>query len=235
MSTHIGATEGQIAQTVLLPGDPLRAKFIAEQFLDDAQCYNQVRGMLGYTGTYRGKRVSVQGTGMGIPSSMIYVNELLQFYGVKNIIRVGSAGSINPSIRVRDIVIANAACTTSAINRTRFMGYDFAPTADFSLLLSAFEQAKTLGLPMERVHVGPVLSSDEFYGHDEGINDRFADYGVLAVEMEAAGMYTLAAKFGARALAILTISDSIVTGEETTAQEREQTFTDMMRIALEIA
>lgn len=235
MSTHIGANEDQIAKTVLLPGDPLRAKYIAEKFLENAECYNTVRGMLGFTGTYKGKRVSVQGTGMGIPSSLIYVNELLMFYGVKNLIRVGSAGAIKAGINVRDIILAQSACTTSAINKTRFMGYDFAPTADFNLLLSAYKAAESMGLDMGKVHVGSILSSDEFYGHDDGLMQRFADHGVLAVEMEAAGLYTIASKFGAKALTVLTISDNIVSGEETTAQERERTFEDMMKIALEIA
>lgn len=235
MSTpHNEAKIGQIADTVLMPGDPLRAKFIAENFLENAQCYNQVRGMLGYTGTYKGKRVSVQGSGMGIPSSLIYVNELFDVYGVKNVIRIGSAGAIQPGIKLRDIIIASAACTTSAINRTRFMGYDFAPVADFSLLHRAYETASKI-LDMSRVHVGPVLSSDEFYGHDEGLEATYAEYGVLALEMEAAGMYTIAPKYNARALAILTISDHVLTKEETTPEERAQTFTDMINLALEIA
>ena len=232
MSTHIAAKEGQIAETILLPGDPLRAKYIAETFLQDAFCYNEVRGMYGFTGTYKGHAISVQGTGMGIPSSMIYVNELLRFYGAKQLIRVGTAGALTADLGVRQVILANAANTTSKVNDTRFMGYTFAPTADFDLLKRAYDAAQAMNID---VKVGPTLSADEFYGHDEGLYDLFAKHGALCVEMEAAGMYTLAPLFGAKALAVLTISDNLISGEETTAEEREKTFADMIHIALEAA
>lgn len=235
MSTHIAAKQGEIAQTVLMPGDPLRAKYIAETFLENSVCYNEVRGMLGYTGTYKGKRISVQGSGMGIPSFMIYGTELIKEYDVKNIIRIGTCGGLSTDIKIRDIVIAMSTCTTSGINRTRFMGYDFAPTANFELLNKAYNVAKDMKIDMKRVHVGSVLSSDEFYVHDEGLQEKFASYGVLGVEMEAAGLYTLAAQHHIKALAIMTVSDHIITGESTSAEERQKTFTEMMEIALETA
>jgi purine-nucleoside phosphorylase len=235
MSTHISAKCGDIAETVLMPGDPLRAKYIAENFLENAVCYNNVRGMLGYTGTYNGKRVTVQGSGMGIPSIMIYATELITEYNVKNIIRIGTCGGLSTDIKIRDIILGMSACTTSAINKTRFMGYDFAPTANFGLLHKAYTATQSLGLDQNRVHVGPILSSDEFYGHDEGLEAIYAEHGVLGVEMEAAGLYTLGAKHHINALAILTVSDHLITGEKTSSEEREKTFTDMMKIALEIA
>ncbi|MGI6151185.1 MAG: purine-nucleoside phosphorylase [Christensenellales bacterium] len=230
---HIGCADpALIAPTVLMPGDPLRAKFIAENYLKDPVLFNETRGMLGYTGTFEGKRVSVMGSGMGMPSAMIYYNELFDFYGVSCIIRVGTAGALRPEVKVRDVVVAMAACTTSGVNRTRFFGYDYAPIADFSLVRKAVEIAEEMGIP---THVGNVLSSDEFYGHDEGLAQRYAEYGVLAVEMETAGLYTLAAKYNKRALAICTISDSLVTGEETTAAERQSSFHAMMELALKTA
>jgi len=230
MSTHIAAKPGQIAETVLLPGDPLRAKYIAETYLEDVVQYNSVRNMFGYTGTYKGKRVSVQGTGMGLPSIMIYVNELITEYNVQNLIRVGSAGAIQKDIHVRDIVIVQGATTDSSVVANTFNGQvHFAPIADFELLYNAYNVAKERNLP---VHVGNVLSSDRFY-NDELDKQKLADYGVLAVEMEAAGLYTLAAKYNRKALALLTISDHILTGEETTAEERETTFDDMMFVALD--
>lgn len=228
---HIMAEENSIAETVLLPGDPLRAKFIAEHYLDDAICYNKVRGMYGYTGSYKGKRISIQGTGMGLPSHSIYVNELIRFYGAKRLIRIGSAGSINENVNVRDIVLAQSACTNSAINKRRFHGMDYAATASFNLLYQAYNKA------MERqskVKVGGVLSSDLFYDDTEVGIKLWADYGVLAVEMETAELYTLAAKYGVEALAILTISDHIFKGIETTPKEREESFTEMMEIALDL-
>ena len=229
---HIMAEEGAIAETVLLPGDPLRAKFIAENYLENAKCYNEVRGMYGYTGTYKGKRVSVQGTGMGLPSHSIYVNELIRFYGVKRLIRIGSAGSMNEDVNVRDIVLAQSASTNSGINRRRFHGMDYAPTANFDLLLEAYNIAKSKGA---NVKVGNILSSDLFYD-DTGVSIKlWADYGCLAVEMESAELYTLAAKYGVEALSILTISDHIFKGEETTPEERQDSFTEMMEIALELA
>lgn len=228
---HIMAKEGAIAETVLLPGDPLRAKFIAENFLEDVVCYNEVRGMYGYTGTYKGKKVSIQGTGMGLPSHSIYVNELIQFYGAKRLIRIGSAGSMNDNVNVRDIVLAQSASTNSGINKRRFNGLDYAPTAAFDLLYNAYNIAKDKGA---NVKVGNVLSSDLFYDDTEFSIKKWADYGCLAVEMETAELYTVAAKYNVEALSILTISDHIFKGEETTPEERQNTFTDMMEIALQL-
>jgi purine-nucleoside phosphorylase len=229
MSTHIEAKPGEIAESVLLPGDPMRAKWIAETFLENAKCYNDVRGMLGYTGTFQGKRISVQGTGMGIPSALIYCHELINDYGVKNLIRVGSAGSYQKDINLRDIVIAMAASSTSGINNTRFVNCDYSPTADFDLFMKAALYAKKKNIPIK---AGNVLSSDQFYEDDFNNYKKWADFGVLCVEMEAAGLYTIAAKFNVKALAILTISDSLVTGESTTADEREGSFSKMIEIAL---
>ncbi|MDY0781412.1 purine-nucleoside phosphorylase [Tenacibaculum sp. IB213877] len=232
MSVHIEAKKGEIAETVLLPGDPMRAKWIAETFLENPVCYNEVRGMLGYTGMYKGKRVSVQGTGMGIPSSLIYCHELINDYGVKNLIRVGSAGSYQKDVKIRDIVIAMAASTNSGLNTIRFNGADFAPTASFELFQKAVEAAKKKNIPLK---AGNILSSDEFYADEFESYKKWADYGVLCVEMETNGLYTVAAKHNVNALSILTISDSLVTGERTTADEREQTFKEMIQIALELA
>ncbi len=231
----LAAERGQIAKTVLLPGDPMRAQYIAERFLDDAVCYSRMRGMLGFTGTYCGKRVSVQGSGMGIPSSLIYINELITLHGVETIIRVGTAGAIRPEIKVRDIVLANAASTTSGLNKTRFQGYDFAPVADFSLLVKAYNSALAIGLDSARLHVGPVVTTDEVGCQGDGLLERYAAYGCLAVEMETAGLYTVAPKHGVQALSILTISDQVMTGEETTYEEQATSFEEMMRIALDIA
>lgn len=229
---HIMTEKENVAKTVLLPGDPLRAKFIAENYLEDYFCYNEVRGMYGFTGMYKGKRVSVQGTGMGLPSHSIYVNELIQFYGAKKLIRVGSAGSINENVNIRDLVIVQGACTNSNINRRRFHGMDYAPIGDFELIYKGYNMALSKGLP---VKVGNVISSDLFYDDtDVGIK-MWSDYGVLAVEMESAELYTLAAKYGVKALSILTISDHVLKGEETSPKEREQSFTDMIEIALELA
>ena len=228
VSTHIGAPQGEIAPTVLMPGDPLRAKWIAETFLDDARCYSEVRGMYGFTGTWRGQRVSVQGSGMGQPSMAIYANELLREYDVSSIVRVGSCGALTEKLAVRDLVIASGACTDSSMNRIAFEGLDYAPVADFSLLRDAAAAAP-------EAHVGLIFSSDSFYAARPELVSRMVGYGVLAVEMEAAALYTLAAKHGARALAICTVSDHIVTGEETTSQEREQTFGRMVEVALTAA
>ena len=232
MSVHIEAKKGEIAKTVLLPGDPLRAKYIAETFLEDVKQYNSVRNMFGYTGTYKGVPVSVQGTGMGLPSMMIYAEELISEYGVENLIRVGSAGGMKEEVKIRDVVLAQGATTDSGVNRQTFNNQvDFAPLADFSLLKKAYE----VGVEQKmEVKVGNVLSADRFY-NEELDKKKLARYGVMAVEMEAAGLYTLAAKHNKRALAILTISDHLLTGEETTSQERERTFDDMMVIALETA
>jgi purine-nucleoside phosphorylase len=231
MSVHIEAKKGEIAETVLMPGDPLRAKWIAETFLEEVICYNKVRGMLGYTGNYKGKKVSVQGSGMGIPSAMIYYHELINDYGAKNIIRVGSAGSYQKDIKVRDIVLAMAASTTSGINNSRFINSDYSPTADFDLLLRASLYAHKKGI---QIKAGNVLSADEFYEDDQDAYKLWANYGVLCVEMEAAGLYTIAAKHNVKALAILTISDSLVTGEHSTSIERESSFNEMAEIALNI-
>jgi purine-nucleoside phosphorylase len=231
MSTHIGAAPGEIAPLVLMPGDPLRAKWIAETFLDDAKCYSEVRGMLGYTGTWRGERVSVQGSGMGQPSLAIYVHELFDEYDVQSIIRVGSCGALTEKLKIRDIVIASGACTDSSMNRIRFEGLDYAPVADFGLLRAAADAAAD----RHDVHVGLIFSNDSFYSARPELLARMRQYGVLGVEMEASALYTLAAKHGRRALAICTVSDHIVTGEETTSQEREQTFGAMIDIALTAA
>ena len=232
MSIHIGAKSGKIAEAILLPGDPLRAKFIAENFLDNAKQYNEVRGMLGFTGTYKGKAVSVQGTGMGIPSISIYVNELFKDYGVKRAIRIGTAGSIQEKLKIRDLVVAMSACTDSAANRIRFGGRDFAPAATFSLVRKACETAEARGW---QAAVGPVISSDMFYTEDPEEWKLWARFGVLAVEMETSELYTLAAKYGRECLSLLTISDSLVSHEATSAEDRQTTFTRMMEIALETA
>jgi len=233
LSIHIGAEEGQIADKILLPGDPLRAKHIAETFLESPVQYNDVRGMYGYTGTYKGERVSVQGTGMGVPSISIYANELIQSYNVQKLIRVGTCGALQKDVKVRDIILAQGATTDSQVNRMIFGGIDFAPLADFSLLKHAFDAATEKSLP---VRVGNVFTSDSFY-RDNGreLNEMLASYNVLAVEMETTALYTLAQKFGRQALSILTVSDHVLTGEETTAAERQTTFNDMIEIALEAA
>ena len=232
MSTHIGAQPGDIAPLVLLPGDPLRARWIAETYLEDARCYNEVRGMYGFTGTWRGRRVSVQGSGMGQPSAAIYLNELFSDYDVQTVIRVGSCGALTERLGVRDLVIASGACTDSSMNRVRFEGLDYAPVADFGLMRAAYDVAQGRD-DSPGVHVGLVLSSDSFYSPRPELTTRMAEHGVLAVEMEASALYTLAAKYGRRALTVCTVSDHIVTGEETSSQEREQTFGAMVEIALE--
>jgi purine-nucleoside phosphorylase len=232
MSIHIAAKEGEIAEVVLLPGDPLRAKFIAETFLEHAVQYNAVRNMFGYTGTYKGRRVSVQGTGMGIPSISIYVNELYRDYNVKRALRIGTAGSLRESVKLRDLVLAMSACTDSGANTLRFAGRSFAPTASFNLLKTAYEAARVHGLDPK---VGAIVSSDMFYTEDPDDWKLWARFGCLAVEMEAAELYTLAAKYGREALCLLTISDSMITGETTSAAERQTSFTAMMEVALETA
>ncbi|NRB59196.1 MAG: purine-nucleoside phosphorylase [Winogradskyella sp.] len=232
MSVHIGAQKGDIAETILLPGDPLRAKWIAETFFENQVCFNEVRGMYGYTGTYNGKRISTMGSGMGIPSMSIYANELIKDFGVKNLIRVGSAGSYQKDVKIRDVVLAMAASSNSGVNELRFGGADYSPTADFELFIKAVDIAKTKNIPIK---AGNVLSSDEFYEDNIESYKKWSKFGVLCVEMEAAGLYTVAAKHNAKALAILTISDSLVTGERTTSKERETTFKSMIEIALELA
>ena len=229
---HIGAEKGQIAETILLPGDPLRAKYIAETFLEDVVQYNNVRGMLGFTGTYKGKRISVQGTGMGIPSIGIYSHELISEFGGKNLIRIGTAGSYQEDLKLRDVVIAMSASTDSAINKLRFNGADYAPTANADMVFKAYEIAKEKGM---NVKAGNVFTSDTFYGDDPEAWKKWAKFGVLCVEMETAQLYTTAAKLGAKALTLLTISDSFITSEVTTAEERQTTFNDMIVVALETA
>jgi purine-nucleoside phosphorylase len=231
MSTpHISASEGDFAPSVLLPGDPLRARHIAENFLDDVRQVNEVRNMLAYTGTHQGVPVSVMGTGMGIPSASIYATELVNEYNVERLIRVGSCGAVIERVAVRDVILAIGACTDSLVNRTRYGGLDFAAVADFWLLRAAVEAAEAKGI---EVKVGNVHSADLFYNPDPEAFNRMETMGVLAVEMEAAGLYGVAAEHGARALTICTVSDHIRTGEWVTSEEREKTFTDMVEIALE--
>jgi len=231
MSVHIAAKPGEIAETILLPGDPLRAKYIAETFLENPVCYNEVRGMLGYTGTYKGKRISVQGTGMGVPSISIYVNELISSYDVKTLIRVGTCGAIQKDVKVRDVILGMTASTDSKMNQLTFNGIDYAPCADFELLKNAYEAGVEKGLKMK---VGNIFTADQFY-NDNADHEKWAKYQILAIEMESSALYTLAAKFGRRALSVLTVSDHILTGEETTAEERQTTFNDMIEVALEAA
>jgi purine-nucleoside phosphorylase len=207
----------------------MRAKWIADTFLEDPVCYNDLRAMHGFTGTFNGKRISVQGTGMGIPSALIYIHELIKDYGVKNLIRVGSAGSYQPDIKLRDIVLAMAASSTSGINNSRFINADYSPTANFDLFMKAAQYAKENDIP---VKAGNVLSSDEYYEDDFDSYKKWAKFGVLCVEMEAAGLYTIAAKYNVNSLAILTISDSLLTKEQITADERESSFHKMIEIAL---
>jgi purine-nucleoside phosphorylase len=232
MSIHIGAKPGEIAETVLLPGDPLRAKYMAETMLTQPVCYSQVRGMLGFTGLYKDKRVSIQGTGMGMPSMAIYAHELAAFYHAKRLIRVGSCGAIQPDLRLRDIILAMSASTDSSFNKLRFQGMDYAATASFRLLKKADDAAKKKGIV---ANVGKILSSDNFYGHDPEQWKLWASYGVLAIEMETAALYTIAAQHGIEALSILTVSDSLITGAEESSAARQQAFTAMFEIALEIS
>jgi len=233
VSTHIGAAPGDVAPRILLPGDPLRAKWIAETFLEDATCYSTVRNMLGFTGKYRGVEVSVQGSGMGMPSCSIYAHELINEYGANVLIRVGSCGAITTDLQLRDVIAASASSTDSAMNRMRFDGLiDYAPVADFELLRTAVDVARSREIKMR---VGPILAADAFYTDRPDLYDTLADYGVLAVEMESAALYTIAARYRARALTLLTVSDHIKTGQHTTAQEREQTFSQMIEVALDTA
>lgn len=229
MSAHILAKNSQIAETVLMPGDPLRAKYIAENFLDNPVCYNEIRAMYGYTGTYKGMPVSVQGSGMGMPSMGIYSYELIKDFGVKNLIRIGTAGSFHDHVKVRDIVLGVSASTDSNYAHIYGLPGTYAPTADFELLLRAKSAADKLGIP---VHAGNILSGDVFYEEGSDWWKGWAKMGCLAVEMEAAALYMNAARLGAKALTILTISNHFITEEETTAAERETTFTNMMEIAL---
>jgi purine-nucleoside phosphorylase len=232
VSIHIGAEPGQIAPTVLLPGDPLRAKYIAETMLTDTICFNQVRGMLGYTGRYGDKRVSVMGSGMGIPTLLIYTHELVTEYQVTTLIRVGTCGALQPYLKVGDIVLPMTASTDSQINRLRFGGMDYCPAASFDLLLKAYQVAQERGI---KVYVGGMFSSDSFYRDDPDWWKLWASYGTLVCEMETNALYTLAAKFNVKALSILTVSDSLATGEFASAQQRERNFPLMAEIALKIA
>ncbi|MEN8250241.1 MAG: purine-nucleoside phosphorylase [Bacteroidota bacterium] len=230
MVKHIDAQPSDIAETVLLPGDPLRAKGIADKFFDDATCYNEVRGMYGYTGTYNGNRVSVQGTGMGMPTTSIYVHELIEL-GAKRLIRVGTCGAYQSDLNIGDVILAMTASTDSSINQHIFDHKDYAPTASFNLLKKATDYAQSAGL---NVSVGNILSSDSFYNANGDHWKKWAEYGVLGVEMETSAIYTLAARHNVEALSILTVSDSLITGEQASVEERQHRFDDMVKIALQL-
>ncbi len=232
MSFHIAAKPDQIAETVLISGDPLRIKHMAETFLDDAFCFNEIRGMLGYTGFYKGKRVSMMGTGMGIPTTSIYLYELAVNYGIKNVIRVGTMGAMVNSLEIGHLVLAMSASSDSNINRISFEGLDYAPTANFELLSKAYQNAQTNKIPTT---VGSIFSTDVFYGTQENRWDNWIEHGILGVEMETSAIYTLAAKHNIKALSILSVSDNIITGESALPDLRETSFKDMFRVALEIA
>ncbi|WP_300009363.1 purine-nucleoside phosphorylase [uncultured Roseobacter sp.] len=232
MTIHIGAAPGDIAETVLMPGDPYRARWAAETFLDDAKLVNEVRGMLGFTGTYKGNRVTIQGSGMGMPSLSIYANELISQYSAQTLIRIGSCGGMQPHVSVRDVIIAMSATTITSPSSGIFREVNFAPTASYDLLAAAVAAAKTRGTT---THVGGIYSSDVFYAERPDLDEQMVRHGILGVEMEAAELYTLAARHGRRALAILTVSDHLQTGEALPAEDREQTFGDMVEIALEAA
>ena len=235
MSTpHNRAGIGDIAETVLLPGDPLRAKYIAENYLEDITQFNDVRNMFGFTGSWKGKQISVMGSGMGIPSISIYAEELCRVFKAKRLIRVGSCGAIQPELKLYDIIIGLSACTDSAINKARFKGATYAPTANFSLVQAAYKAAAEKGIAP---YVGPIASMDLFYGVEGEDLDwqMWAKYGVLALEMESAGLYTIAARYGIEAVSLLTVSDSLVHAEVTTPEARETSFNTMMEIALAIA
>ncbi|EYD70669.1 purine-nucleoside phosphorylase [Limimaricola hongkongensis] len=232
MSTHIGAKPGDIAQTVLMPGDPLRAKWAAEKFLDAPRCINEVRGMFGFTGTWRGNPVTIQGSGMGMPSLSIYANELIRDYGARTLIRIGSAGAMQENVNVRDVILAMTASSVGNPSRAMLREIHYAPHADYGLLRAAHDAAMARKTP---VHVGGIYSSDTFYNERPDLHEQMVRHGILAVEMEAAELYTLAARHDCRALAVLTVSDHLITGEDLPAIEREQSFGDMVEIALEAA
>ncbi len=232
MTVHIGAKPGDIAETVLLPGDPYRAKWAAETFLDDTVCVNNVRGMLGFTGNWHGRRVTIQGSGMGMPSLSIYANELIRDYGAQTLIRIGSCGGMQPNVGLRDIILAMTCSSISTPSRGIFRELAFAPCADFGLLTAAHAAALARGLSP---HVGGIYSSDVFYDERPDLNDQMQRHGILGVEMEAAELYTLAARYGRRALAVLTVSDHLLTHESLPAEDRERSFSDMVLIALEAA
>jgi purine-nucleoside phosphorylase len=233
MSVHIGAQPGEIAERVLLPGDPMRAKWIAETFLEDPKCYTEVRGMLGFTGRWQGVPVSVQGSGMGMPSASIYTHELINEYGATSLIRIGSCGALAQDLNLGDVIAAIGSATDSNMNRVRFDGLiDYAPVADFGLLRTAADVAERRGIPLR---VGPILAADAFYTDRPDLYDSLADYGVLAVEMESAAIYTIAARYGAKALTILTVSDHIRRGDKMDSAQREQGFGEMVQIGLDTA
>ena len=232
MTPHINAKPGDFAETVLMPGDPLRAKFIAENFLEDAKLVTDVRGMLGFTGYYNGKRVSVMGSGMGMPSIGIYSYELINFYNVKNIIRVGSCGAYSKDLNLYDVILVQGACTNSSYIDSFNVNGIYSAISSFDLLEKAYQKSKELNI---KTFVGNVLSSDVFYQENKDGWKNWQSFNVLAVEMESYALFLNAAKYGANALTILTVSDSLVTHEETTSEEREKSFTNMMKIALEIA
>ena len=232
MTIHIGAEKGDIAPTVLMPGDPLRAKWAAKNFLTDARLVNQVRGMLGYTGTYRGNPVTIHGSGMGMPSLSIYVNELIRDYDAQTLIRIGSCGGMQPQVGIRDVILAMTATSINTPSAGIFKEINFAPCADYGLLSAAVEASKSKGA---KTHVGGIYSSDVFYDERPDLNEQMTRHGILGVEMEAAELYNLAARYGRRALAVLTVSDHLQTGEALPADQREQSFGDMVEIALEAA
>ncbi|WP_298837612.1 purine-nucleoside phosphorylase [uncultured Roseobacter sp.] len=232
MTVHIGAAPGDIAETVLMPGDPYRAKWAAETFLEDPELVNEVRGMLGFTGTWRGNRVTIQGSGMGMPSLSIYANELISDYNARTLIRIGSCGGMQSHVKVRDVIIAMSATTITSPSSGFFREINFAPTADYELLAAAVAAAKNRGTP---THVGGIYSSDVFYAERPDLDEQMVRHGILGVEMEAAELYTLAARHGRRALAVLTVSDHLQTGEALPSEDREKTFGDMVEIALEAA
>jgi len=230
MTPHINANKGDFAKTVLLPGDPLRAKYIAENFLDDVRLVTDVRNMFGFTGSYKGQEISVMGSGMGIPSASIYSKELITEYGVEEIIRIGSCGAVGDDINLRDVVIGMGACTDSAVNRTRFKGYDFAAIADYDLLEKSVQTARGMNLS---TRVGNLFSADLFYTPDADMFDVMKRYNILGVEMEAAGIYGVAAEYGAKALAICTVSDHILRGEAMSSDDRQNSLNDMINLTLE--
>lgn len=232
MTVHIGAAPGEIAETVLMPGDPYRARWAAETFLDDARLVNEVRGMLGFTGTWRGHPVTIQGSGMGMPSLSIYANELMTTYAAQTLIRIGSCGGMQAHVKLRDIIIAMSATTITSPSSAIFREVNFAPTADFGLLSAAVAAAKARGT---QAHVGGIYSSDVFYAERPDLDEQMVRHGILGVEMEAAELYTLAARHGRRALAILTVSDHLQTGEALPSADRERSFGDMVEIALQAA
>lgn len=232
MTIHIGAKPGEIAPTVLMPGDPYRARWAAETFLDDAKCVNEVRGMLGFTGTWRGHAVTLQGSGMGMPSLSIYANELIRDYGVQTLIRIGSCGGMQPQVALRDVILAMTATTLTSPSSAIFREVNFAPCADWSLLKAAAQAAENKAV---KTHIGGIYSSDVFYSEREDLDAQMVRHGILGVEMEAAELYTLAARHGRRALAVLTVSDHLQTGEALPAEDRERSFGDMVEIALEAA